>query len=107
MPLNLYKRKTLGRNLTHNEIDWNWDQIEAALNPAVEIVRFTTVEGQDTYSDPAIDGMTDALVVYGQMILDEGDPLVSQQYTVSGEDITIAPGGTVEGGKRLLIIKGV
>lgn len=107
MALGLYKRKELGRQLTHNEIDINWDLIDAALSPAIEMVKFTTVAGQNDYSDPKIEGMTDALVVYGQLVLDEGTMMGGAQYSVSGDTITIDPGEAVQDGLRLLIIKNV
>lgn len=100
-------RKNLGRQLTYNEIDINWELIDAALSPAVVMIPLVTVAGQNTYADPRIEGMTDALVIYGQMVLQDDGPLVGQQYTVSGDEITIDPGEAVEGGKRLLIIKNV
>jgi hypothetical protein len=65
---------------------------------AVKMVQFTTEEGVDAYTNPALQGITIGIVVYGQLLL------APNQYSLTGDTITIDPGLPVEGGLQLVII---
>lgn len=72
----------------------------SASSASAGLIRFTTVDAVDTYTDSALANITVGVVVYGQSIL------APSQYTkTAGSDtITIDPGLPVEADLQLIII---
>jgi hypothetical protein len=93
------------------EVSWNTgryssvfvvyaDESNTSPTSNTGMIRFTTVDAVDTYTDSALTNITVGVVVYGQSIL------APSQYTktVGSDTITIDPGLPVEGGLQLIII---
>jgi len=93
------------------EVSWNTgryssvfivyaDGSNTSSSTTTGMIRFTTADAVDTYTDSALAGITVGVVIYGQGILSPSQ----YTHTAGSDTITIDPGLPVEAGLQLIII---